>query len=199
MDLVQCTRCGGWYPEIFYQIKERGVSILTPTRRNICRGCQQTNKDEKKKKNRPLAKARDTYRNHADKFMKSKLDKDGNICPAFIQSPKELESKYGWNIHQMTHDIEHASHNGCKYCLRLFSTMGHGLADITLEIIDRDREPYYATNVSWVCRTCNTEKGMTSPDNWGAILQAWKNWRERQNIVNGYWVGPLFEENAICV
>jgi hypothetical protein len=72
--------------------------------------------------------------------------------------------------------------------------MGHGLADLTLDIIDPTKDPYYSTNVKWVCATCNKEKQRTPPEHWGAKLVAWQMWREQQEKLKGDpWIGTLFE------
>ena len=80
----------------------------------------------------------------------------------------------------MTHDIRHAYENTCPYCWQPFEDMAHGLADLTADIIDPRREPYYRTNVRWCCMTCNREKQKTDPDLWEKKLEMWARWRVNQ-------------------
>ena len=182
MEYLRCNCCGGVYPEVFFQIHR--VGVYTRQRRIICRGCLQTQRDKKKWTNRPLEKARLTFRHHARKFIERGI----------IQHRDELTSVFGWDLKQMAHDIEHASKNGCPYCHQLFLDMEHGLAAITLDIVRPEELPYYTTNVRWVCRTCNTEKQRTPAEQWGATCQAWKGWRELQSrLQRDQYAGTMFE------
>jgi len=149
-------------------------------------GCEQQERDDRKRRNRPKAKARNTFYHHADKFIQA----------GKAESRREFAELYGWDIGQMSHDIEHAYGNGCPYCHQSFAEMGHGLSDVTLDIIDTEKPPYYTTNVRWVCATCNKEKQRTPPELWGAKLIAWEKWRQQQErIKNNPFCGlPLFDE-----
>jgi len=182
--MTTCKRCGGVYPESFFEINyTKGAYTHL---RAVCRGCRQTDGDEKKRLNRPQKKAHDAFKNHAARFVKR----------GEIGNRDELRDAYGWDIQQMTHDIEHAAGNGCPYCRRPFAEMTHGLADITLDIIDPERKPFYTTNVKWSCRTCNTEKQRLTPDEWGERSQSWVLWKARQEVISGNpdaGLGALFE------
>jgi DNA-directed RNA polymerase subunit RPC12/RpoP len=79
----------------------------------------------------------------------------------------------------MIHDAQHSYDNSCTYCGHMFKDMGHGLADITLDIVDPSQPPYYAVNVRWVCATCNREKSRTPPALWGARRACWELWTRR--------------------
>jgi hypothetical protein len=72
--------------------------------------------------------------------------------------------------------------------------MGHGLDDITLDIVDREREPYYRTNVKWCCGTCNSEKATMAPELWARRLDFWPQWqRHVEAVKQGQPIGlPLF-------
>lgn len=137
------------------------------TRRPVCIPCEQRARDNQKQANRPAAKARGTLRNHAAKFVKAGI----------ITDASELASRFGWSVAQMAHDIEHAYRNGCPYCHQPFASMGHGLADVTLDIHDTASPPFYRTNCRWVCATCNKEKQRTPPHLFAAKLQGWETWR----------------------
>ncbi len=185
---MTCKLCGGDYSDIFFPLvgtKKQYRHTNTQSRRSVCTGCAQTKRDAKKSQNRPLQKARDAYRHHAQKF----------IGCGIIKHPSELRTVFGWNLNQMSHDIKHASKNGCKYCERLFSKMGHGLASITLDIMNPEDPPYYQTNVAWACRTCNSEKQRRPPAVWGEILQCYRQWRQiqKEKESDPCFGMPLFE------
>ena len=69
-------------------------------------------------------------------------------------SKTDLISVYGWDLKRIAHDAEYQYGNGCNYCGHPYRDMGHGYADITLDVVDRGRPPYYRTNTRWCCQTC---------------------------------------------
>jgi len=184
-----CRRCGLTYEpaEAFFRqnLNHRGKLGNYRYLKSVCIGCETTARTERKRRNRPREKARRTWHHHADKYIKLGMAK----------SRDDFAKRYGWDLDQMAHDIEHASANGCPYCHQLFAEMVHGLADITLDIINPDMPPYYESNVRWVCMTCNREKKKTPPDLWGAKLQCWKKWRDHQDRLktNPYAGLPLLD------
>ena len=171
----RCHRCGTVYPPHLLEYAFRFVGgrarVLdaSRTRRQIgvCRPCEQTGRDTKKRGNRWAAKARDTIRRHAVRLSVDKSD---------------LIGRYGWEPARMAHEVEHAYKNGCNYCGGRFADMGHGLADITLDVIDRDRPPYYRTNTKWCCQTCNRKKGTLTPDEFEADRQMWAEWQRIRDL-----------------
>ena len=180
-----CKKCGGTYSETFFQSHCNHTRIVT-FKNNVCIGCQQTARDEKKYVNRPLVKARNTYFSHARKYIERGIIQDAN----------DLRRLYGWDIPQMAHDIDHSFKNGCPYCRKKFADMEGGLHSVSLDIINPVSPPYYETNVRWVCLTCNKEKQRTPPDIWGARLQDWKHWRERKTSMelNPFFGLPMFDD-----
>lgn len=181
-----CSKCHGSYDEDFFA-RTRPVSAIANTRsdrRPVCFGCEQTDRDTAKQANRHRVKARNALRTHADRYRQK----------ALVESTEEFSERFGWSIDQMAHDIEHNAKNGCPYCRRSYASMAHGLADVTLDIIDPRAEPYYRTNVRWVCSTCNKAKQSSTPENWGRKLQNWERWARRQAAIhNDPWSGTLFE------
>ena len=163
-----CKVCGGLYTEVFYEKNRVGKNSYL--RRAICIGCRQSTRDEFKGRNRPLKKAQAVIKTHAPKL----------IARGKIGSESELATRYGWSVPEMVQDIINATKSACPYCLKPFSTMPHGLSDITLDIVDRDRPPYYKTNVRWVCTTCNRAKATTTADVWAERLAMWAEWGKRQ-------------------
>jgi 5-methylcytosine-specific restriction endonuclease McrA len=154
--------CGGEYPLIFFRRKTwHAKSTIYHSK---CIACLQAANDKKKRPDRWPDKARDTIRRHAEKYDMS-LD-------GFIE-------KYGWDIPRVAHLMKHASENTCSYCRDLYSEMGHGLADITMDIIDPRKEPYLETNAQPCCRTCNTRKGDRTPEEWAIILRCWRQYDRR--------------------
>jgi hypothetical protein len=114
-------------------------------------------------------------------------------------TPTDFAKRYGWEVERMIYDITHGHENTCPYCWEKYERMGHGLTDITLDIIDRDREPYYRTNTKWCCATCNREKASLPPWLWERRLIVWPlymRWRENviANPVHGL---PLFADRVL--
>lgn len=174
-----CTKCGGTYSEVFFG---RDDSVKS-SKRNRCIGCELTGRTTTKQRNRPLSKAQSAIRTHTPKLT----------ARGFIASVDDLIKRFGWNPHEMAHDIEHAFKNGCPYCCVPFATMPHGLGDVTLDIVDPSKPPHYKTNVRWVCATCNRAKSKTPPDVWAAKLAAWAEWRRIQEAkLNDPWYGTMF-------
>lgn len=181
-----CKKCSGTYSEYFFykNITTNFGSHGFQSRETICKGCQISARTNSKRSNRSREKARRTLRHHAEKYIKL----------GHAASRENFAKKFGWNLDQMAHDINHAYSNGCSYCHEPYSKMGNGLSDLTLDIRYPDLLPYYETNTCWACATCNQLKQRTPPDLWGQILQDWKVWQERQNqLGKDQGFGTLFE------
>src|ERR1700733_625226 len=119
---------------------------------------------------RRAAKARAVIRRHAARLG---IDKDALI------------TVYGWEPQRLAHDAEHQYTNGCNYCGEPYAGMGHGLADITLDIQDRTGPPYYCTNTKWCCNTCNRKKGAMSTVAFEVNRQVWDRWKLGMRGVSG--------------
>lgn len=167
-----CSRCGDWFDEVFFR-RRRGPAIASPgpDRHYVCIGCEQTGRDDLKRGNRPLTKARNALRTHAVRYVRLGM----------AQDQPDFASRYGWDPRAMAHDIEHAASNGCPYCRKAFSSMAHGLADVTIDIVDPRRPPHYTTNTKWVCSTCNKAKRDDAPEVWARKLQCWAQYEERKS------------------
>src|SRR5262249_56891015 len=87
-----------------------------------------------------------------------------------------LVGRYGWTPDQMAHDAEFQYGNGCSYCHHPYAAMGHGVADITLDIFDPRLPPDYAANTRWCCMTCQRRKGILPPDRWAAKQRVYREW-----------------------
>lgn len=174
----RCFRCGTTYPphlvEAAFRTANTRGRLDASKRRCLCRPCEQTARDERKIRNRWAVKARDVVRRHALRLGASKED---------------LVNLYGWDVAQLSHDAKFQYHNGCNYCGHSYGDMGHGLADITLDVIDRSLPPYYRTNTKWCCQTCNRKKGDRGPAWFEAdlqVFQVWKAERKRDPQVLGF-------------
>lgn len=179
--LKLCNRCGQMRDaEAFFRSGRGGRHVHLPTKRSVCIGCEVTARTERKQHSRWIAKARSTRQHHAIRFR---------------ITAKDLEVKYGWDTSQMAHDAEHTFKNGCHYCLAPFSSMANGLADLSLDINDRDREPFYVGNTRWACLTCNRQKSTMSPEIWARRLLEWKAWKSdlERRTANPLCGLPLFD------
>lgn len=168
---VDCIRCGTVYrPHLVeWAFRAGGAGPHAPCtnyRKRICRACEQAARDQRKQRNPWAVKARDVIRRHAARLGVDRTS---------------LIDVYGWEPQRLAHDAEHQYANGCSYCTEQYSGMGHGLSDITLDIQDRNRPPYYCTNTKWCCQSCNRKKGVMTPEAFEATRQMLNLWRESRN------------------
>lgn len=169
-DGRRCNRCGTYYPSHLVEgaFRRSGFTrdasnVRRQYRNTICRPCEQTKRDQRKLGNRWAVKARDVIRRHATRFG---IDKN------------DLVTRYGWEAERLAHDAEFQYGNGCNYCGHQYREMGHGLGDITLDVVDRDKPPYYRTNTKWCCQTCNRKKGVMEPEAFEVDRQVYEAWRQ---------------------
>jgi hypothetical protein len=163
---ARCGRCQTLYDDaeerVFFRLDRGFVSCTKRRRQAVCIGCQITRRTERARARRALTKATDTLHRHATDLL---------VVPA------EFARRYGWDVKRMAHDIEDVFASRCPYCDDAFADMEHGLADVSLDIVNPSLEPYYTTNTRWVCVSCNREKQGLSPEDWAIKLRAWAKWR----------------------
>lgn len=182
----QCRECLGWYDrQAGFALNSRSggytrITTIPRQRRSRCIACEQNSRDEAKRRNRWTKKARDTLGRHARKY---KL------------SPAEFRARYSWSVERIAHDMEHAFDNTCSFCWKPYADMPGGYASVTIDIFDRDAEPFYQTNTRCCCPTCNTEKGKMTPEEWARRLQFYREHAENElKRKNNRLLGlPLFE------
>lgn len=169
----RCVRCGTVYPphlvEWAFRAHRAGLH-----RRRVCQLCEQTAR--RKQRNPWAVKAQGVIRHHA---VRLGIDRD------------ELVTVYGWDPQRLALHAEHQYAGGCNYCGEPYAGMGHGLADITLDIQDPNRRPYYCTNTKWCCQSCNRDKGAMSPEAFEARRQVLNHWKRSKNQPPAQ--GMLFE------
>jgi hypothetical protein len=151
-------------------------------RASICFGCQQNRRDQEKQTNRLRTKMRDNRRRHASR-LKISVDL--------------LEEQYGWNLDRMEHDAEHAYRNGCPYCTKPFREMEHGYSDLTVDVVNPGEPPHWATNIRFVCMTCNREKAMTPSTLWAEKLACWDRWQRRQEELSRIPPPPAYFQSKL--
>jgi hypothetical protein len=127
----------------------------------VCIGCEQGQSDAEKNADPFVAKARSTTSLHAKR--------EGMDADTFRRA-------YGWDLARLAYKMRHDYDNTCDYCRKPYKGMGNGYADITVDIIDRGRPPYFDSNVKMCCRTCNTEKATMPPDDWAERLIYWREY-----------------------
>lgn len=185
-----CRRCNGIYSDEFFISHSRSRAAARERYKDkICIGCQQHERDTQKRASRPREKARRTIRTHAEKY----------ILSGTVKTKEEFTNRFGWDVDQIAHDISHAFKNGCQYCHELFSSMGNGLSDVTLDIINPEGLPYYTTNTKWVCGTCNRAKQRKSPEEWGERMRNMDLWKRQieKLKVHQYSGLPIFDHIKI--
>src|SRR5262245_6436335 len=160
----RCEQCGRVFTIEFFRLS--GDASMHASRRHmsVCMGCEQTARDKTKREMKRFpAKVDATTRRHSQKLGIPVID---------------LVLRYGWDAKRMAHEAEYAYGNGCSYCGEPYGSIGHGLSDLTLDIVDPTKEPYYVVNTRWCCKTCNTSKARSDPATWAAKLAAWNEWRK---------------------
>lgn len=182
----KCKRCGYEADEeaFFRQNRKKLFGQVYVTERATCIGCELTARNDPTPEARALRKVRNSIAHHAEKWG---------------MTPKAFSVRFGWEPERMVYDVLHTAENTCVYCWFMYQEMGHGLDDISLDIIDPSKDPYYYTNVQWCCRTCNTEKSSLPPELWARRLIEWRRWREwMDNIHNNPSHGlPLFDPQLV--
>jgi len=178
---ITCKKCGYIDDEDFFPV---GFSRVKNLKRihHVCLACVQEEKDREKSPQRSKPKARAILYSHCQKY---------NRRYGTSYTPMGFASKFGWSLDQIVHDIEHAFSNWCSYCGSAYSKMSHGLADVTLDIINPD-EPWYYSNTRFCCATCNKRKGELSPEKWGKFLASYKRRQEFLNSDYGTLGKPQF-------
>jgi hypothetical protein len=185
----KCSKCGGdWDEEAFFR-RNPDARASAPARgdtRAICIGCELTERNDPTPEERARRKAHNTIVHHSDKRG---------------MTPSDFAKRYGWDRERMVYDIMHGHANTCAYCWEKYERMGHGLSDITLDVIDREREPYYRTNTRWCCQTCNREKASLPPWLWERRLIVWPLYmRWREGVLASPTHGlPLFANRALLM
>lgn len=186
-----CKVCGGDWPDVAFTTRGHSKCRVTHSstkRQSVCKRCRELLQKAKRNDDPFIPKASRSIRRHGDKFVKL----------GYASSLEEFINKYGWFAERVAHDMKHAHSNGCPYCEKPFAQMLHGLQDLTLDIIDPEKEPYYTTNVKVVCHTCNMAKQRTPPDKWAQYLLYHKDWERRQaRIRTDPLLGTLFEGSLI--
>jgi hypothetical protein len=139
----RCVRCPTTYPP---HLVEFAFRTRRARRNTVCCMCEQAARQ--KRRNPYLVKAHSVIRRHAEGLKISKED---------------LVAVFGWDPQILAEDAEHQFGGRCNYCPEHYAGMRNGLADLTLDIVDRSRPPYYCTNTKWCCQTCNRNKGTMAP------------------------------------
>jgi hypothetical protein len=179
----RCSECKQWFDEEAF-FHRNYQSVLHACNRDgsrpKCIGCEDEARNVPKQCDRWTSKARDTIRRHATRFGMNSAD----FCRT-----------YRWSVERLAHDLKHGYDNTCPYCRRPYDGMGHGPADITIDIIDPARPPLYDTNVKHCCGTCNKEKSQTPPELWARKLICWDQWTEWKR--NGQSLLPQFQQVSL--
>jgi hypothetical protein len=149
-----CNRCRTPYPPHLVELAFRGHQSC---RKRVCCMCERATRQNQR--DRFLVKGRSLLRRHSEGL---KISRD------------ELVTVYGWDPRILAQDAEHQYAGRCNYCREPYL----GLADITLDILDRRRKPYYRMNTKWCCQDCNRDKGVMTPEEFEARRQIRALWTQ---------------------
>lgn len=157
MEIAKCSVCGFSVSnvedaEIMFGVDKK---IAWNTKRFYhprCRLCRQTISDDKKIRNRYLAKARNLIYSHIKRFREKNWDID----------TKTIHTLYNWpSVEIIARRLENEYQGACHYCSTAYQDekyMVHGLADLSADIINPKGGPGW-DNVRFCCLTCNRIKG----------------------------------------
>jgi hypothetical protein len=175
-----CRKCYVTYPDDLIEaafqpttdaaLRKRMHLPLKRRKGRTCYPCIRTARDQRKGENRWIVKVRDTRRRHA----------------ISLGIPEEvLTEKYGWHEDRMARDMARAYADGlglCDECEEPYGPMGHGFADLTIDICRVGEEPYYGTNTRYICMTDNREKRNMTPARWQLRKRVWAWWRSHKDL-----------------
>jgi hypothetical protein len=114
-------------------------------RRSACFLCEITERTELKKQNRFMTKATWAIQYQAVRHG---------------MRAAEFRRLYGWDAAIISSDMGHVYKNlgRCPMCRTEWSRMYNGISDLTLKIVDRNKPPFYDSNVAICCASCARKK-----------------------------------------
>lgn len=128
-------------------------------RMGVCNVCRIEARTAKKQRDRFLVKAENTTSKHAKKFG---------------LAVSMLRSELGW--HRLAQDMRSAFEQSCPECNHPY----RNLDDLTIDISDPTRDPFYPENATLMCRTCNTSKAKTPRHLYDARKRFERKWQQRK-------------------
>jgi len=150
----QCRDCGIIWPDLCFNSSCIDNDARRP--RPTCVVCQQDINDERKRANRWISKARNVLQSHMDKERKQGL----HACITLAQ----YEQLTGITTDWLAKELERIySQDICPHCFRRYSDMPNGHADLSVDRPDRTRCLNRTTNLAYMCKTGNSQKGTTDP------------------------------------
>lgn len=173
----RCRTCGGEFTLSFFRAYQRRRDMhITTAVAPDCVKCEQTERDDQKRRDRLPAKARSTRARHA-RSLGCTVD--------------ELRHA-GWEDGPMVEAMRRAFAHVCDYCGDAYANMGNGYADVTIDIVDRDKAPFWGVNTKICCASCNREKGTMGVDAWGRRLADIREWVRNRARFSPPEQGALF-------
>lgn len=150
----QCRGCGIIWPDLCFPSKRLVSDTLRAE--SVCIVCRQDINDERKRANRWLSKARNVIQKH----MGKEREQGFHACTTLDQ----YEQLTGITIAWLAGELERIYDSDiCPHCFRPYSAMPNGHADLSVDRPDRSRCLNRTTNLAFMCRTGNSQKGTTDP------------------------------------
>lgn len=146
--------CGSLLPPVMFHWNSKHACL-----ESTCQPCRQEIDQAIKERDPFWTKADDWLNRHAKSLSISKHD---------------LMYVYGLTREWLADQFRRAVDRECCYCdTRLLldgdnQRLGYG--NITGDVYDRSLKPY-RSNIRICCKTCNSEKGERTPDEWAAYLE----------------------------
>lgn len=167
-----CRRCRKRLPATTDFFRKHRTVNGTVQLHKVCRMCESARRHGE---DRWIRKARSTIYLHRDTYA-WEYEKAPDRFPHWDGKPLTFAEAYGWNTTLIAGEMEAAFNGPCKGCGYPYKAMGHGPRDLTVDIIDPTREPFYAYNARLVCESCNSHKGKKTPDEETRLSRAYVRW-----------------------
>ena len=122
-----------------------------------------------------IVKAWSTIRTHRQLYARE-YQNGRNDLPNWNGNPLTFAEAYGWDARLIADEMKAAFEGPCRSCGCSFKSMGHGPADLTVDIINHTLEPFYDYNTRFLCGSCNSRKGRRPPDEHTRLKRAYTRW-----------------------
>lgn len=190
-----CKRCRKRLPATtdFYR-KDKTLSGIAYLHA-VCRMCEAARRH---REDPWIGKAWRTIRLHREAYAKE-YEKASERFSHWDGNPLTFAEAYGWHARLIANEMKAAFNGPCKGCGIDYKTMGHGPRDLTVDIIDPTREPFYAYNTRLLCESCNSHKGKKTPDEETRLKRAYVRWAamSEDNFQPSFW--PTSEPAAKAI
>jgi hypothetical protein len=171
----QCAKCGCSYEGDLVRhavslerLRQRSGKRVCPNTEaplvpgRVCKPCRNYTRFLKGRGDPFLLKARETRRRHARELE----------IPVRV-----LILRHEWTDANIVKALRRAWEEECPDCTMAYKEMKGGMAEMTVDVIDRRLPPDWLTNCRIICRDDNSAKGKMPPEEWALHKAVWRMWK----------------------